>query len=403
MKKMRNSISFFLILALVLELVAVPFCGTAAVYANGIITPGEKSSVFRTQKSGKAEAEQTKTPDEGEMKTPDEGETKTPDEGETKTPGEGGTNTPDKGEPDTSNPGKPGVPDTDTGIKKPDTDADGAKKPKPDTSAKPETSVNQILITADSKKIAAGKKIALTAKVLPADASNKQVTWSLDNSNYASVDTNGVVTAKKAGAGKTVTITAAAKDGSGVKGTYEIQIVKHIVKKITLTADATAAKYGDKLKIKAKVAVSGKTANKSLKWSSDQEEYATVNEKGVVTILKQGKGEIVTITAAATDGSGIKATYQIKIKRALVTGIMLTANTLTVKAGNKLNIKATVYVSSRNASRKLKWTTSNSKYATVSKKGVLKAKKAGKGKTVKITAAATDGSGKKGTIQIKIK
>ena len=43
------------------------------------------------------------------------------------------------------------------------------------------------------------------------------------------------------------------------------------------------------------------------------------------------------------------------------------------------------------------------RYATVNSKGVVTTKKAGKGKTVKITATATDGSGKKATIKIKIK
>jgi VCBS repeat-containing protein len=39
----------------------------------------------------------------------------------------------------------------------------------------------------------------------------------------------------------------------------------------------------------------------------------------------------------------------------------------------------------------------------VTSNGVVKTKKAGKGKTVKITVAATDGSGKKTTVKIKIK
>ena len=51
----------------------------------------------------------------------------------------------------------------------------------------------------------------------------------------------------------------------------------------------------------------------------------------------------------------------------------------------------------------MKWTSSNKKYATVNSSGKVKALKAGKGKKVKITAMATDGSGKKKTVVIKIK
>ena len=57
----------------------------------------------------------------------------------------------------------------------------------------------------------------------------------------------------------------------------------------------------------------------------------------------------------------------------------------------------------KNVNKKLTYKTSNKKYATVNAKGVVTTKKAGKGKTVKITATATDGSGKKATIKIKIR
>lgn len=39
---------------------------------------------------------------------------------------------------------------------------------------------------------------------------------------------------KKAGAGKTVTITATAKDGSGVKATIKIKIMKNAVTKVKI-------------------------------------------------------------------------------------------------------------------------------------------------------------------------
>lgn len=51
----------------------------------------------------------------------------------------------------------------------------------------------------------------------------------------------------------------------------------------------------------------------------------------------------------------------------------------------------------------MKWTCSNTKYAKVNSKGKVTALKAGKGRKVKITAAATDGSGKKKTITVTIK
>ncbi len=85
-----------------------------------------------------------------------------------------------------------------------------------------------------------------------------------------------------------------------------------------------------------------------------------------------------------------------------VTSVKLRASTKKVKAGKKLVLKAIVSPNDA-AIKKLKWSSSNTKYATVTQKGVVKTKKAGKGKTVKITAKATDGSGKKATIKIRIR
>ena len=76
--------------------------------------------------------------------------------------------------------------------------------------------------------------------------------------------------------------------------------------------------------------------------------------------------------------------------------------TKTVKAGKSLKLKANV-TATKKANKKLQWTSSNTKYATVNAKGVVKTKKTAKRKTIKITAMATDGSGKKATFKIKVK
>lgn len=73
-----------------------------------------------------------------------------------------------------------------------------------------------------------------------------------------------------------------------------------------------------------------------------------------------------------------------------------------LKAGKSRLLK--VVVSPKNATnKKLTWRSSNKKYATVSKSGKVTAKRAGKGKTVRITATARDGSKKKVSLKLKIK
>lgn len=174
--------------------------------------------------------------------------------------------------------------------------------------------VQKIAVRGISNKIAASRSVSLRATVKPSNASNKKLQWKSSNTKYATVSQSGKVTTKKAGAGKKVTITANATDGSKIKGSYTIQIKKHAVSKISLKAKSTSVKAGKSVQIKATVKTTGKDANKTLKWSSCNTKYATVNSKGKVVAKKAGKGKKVKITAQALDGTGKKASVTIKIK-----------------------------------------------------------------------------------------
>ena len=116
---------------------------------------------------------------------------------------------------------------------------------------------------------------------------------------------------------------------------------------------------------------------------------------------KKTGGKKVTITATADDGSKVSASWKVTSMKGIVKKVKITG-TKTVKAGKSLKLKADV-TATKKANKKLQWTSSNTKYATVNAKGVVKTKKTAKGKTIKITAMATDGSGKKATFKIKVK
>jgi len=102
-------------------------------------------------------------------------------------------------------------------------------------------------------------------------------------------------------------------------------------------------------------------------------------------------------------GSGKNAETDKSSKKDLVSKIKLSGVSHKIAAGRKITLKAKVTLASGKVSNsKLTWKSSNKKYATVTKKGVVKVKKAGIGKTVKITAYANDGSGKKAVYSIRI-
>lgn len=76
-------------------------------------------------------------------------------------------------------------------------------------------------ITVNGNDITDGKATQFTAEVLPANASNKDITWSVSNTNLAEIDSNGLLTPKDNG---TVTVKATAIDGSGKFGELAVNI-----------------------------------------------------------------------------------------------------------------------------------------------------------------------------------
>lgn len=105
-------------------------------------------------------------------------------------------------------------------------------------------------------------------------------------------------------------------------------------------------------------------------------------------------------TAKATTSSSTTNTS--KKKKVSVKKVKLNKKKATLKYKKKLKLKATV--TPKNATnKKVKWSVSKKKYATVTQKGVVKAKKKGIGHTVKVYATAKDGSKKKAYCKVKIK
>lgn len=198
---------------------------------------------------------------------------------------------------------------------------------------------------------------------------------------------------------KTITISQAGKSKIEEKPQTPPATVK--VSSIKLGAVSGKIAAGKKVKLATDV-LPVNASNKTVTYTSSNAKYASVDSTGKVTVKKAGAGKTVTITATAADGSGKSASYKIKIMKNAVKSVKVKA-AKSVKAGKKIKAKATVKTTGKKVNKALKWTSSNTKYATVSSKGVIKTKKAGKGKTVKITATATDGSNKKSTVKIKIK
>ena len=171
--------------------------------------------------------------------------------------------------------------------------------------------------------------------------------------------------------------------------------------RLNKTAVTLYARKGtaDTLQLTAAVLPSD-AADKRIRWTSSNPKVAKVDQNGLVTVVTKKKGSC-TITAEAMDGSGVRTAMKLEIRKntAKLKKLTPAKKKLTLKVGKKATVRiklkpSTVY------NNKLKWKTSDKKIAKVTSKGVIRAIK--KGKCV-ITAAATDGSGKKAVIRVTVK
>ena len=256
--------------------------------------------------------------------------------------------------------------------------------------------VQGITLNATEQTLMVGETLALTANVLPANASNKTLSWTSSDESVATVDANGLVTTVKEG---TATITVKATDGSNASASCTITVKSAVVlvEGITLNVTEQTISEGETLALTASVTPEN-ASNKTLSWTSSDENVATVDANGLVTAVKEGTA---TITVKATDGSNTSASCTITVKApvVLVEGITLNATEQTLTEGETFALTASV--TPENATNKsLAWTSSDENVATVDANGLVTAVKEG---TATITVKATDGSNTSASCTITVK
>ena len=162
-------------------------------------------------------------------------------------------------------------------------------------------------ITLAALAIYVGESKAITATVKPDDATNKALTWTSSDETVATVDATGKVTGKKIG---TATITATARDGSGVSGSCTVTVLSH-VKKVTVTPANLTLGQNKSYTLKATVEVFGSGTDTGVTWTSSDTTIATVDATGKVTATD--KVGTVTITATSKADPAKKGTCTVKV------------------------------------------------------------------------------------------
>lgn len=165
------------------------------------------------------------------------------------------------------------------------------------------------------------------------------------------------------------------------------------VESITLEPNSAVLSVGKTLSIKAIVAPKNATAKKP-EWSSSDEAIATV-QNGKVKGIAPGTA---TITAKATDDSGISASVEITVVQPVK---KITSENAKLILAPGTTWKPEITITPADATiQKLSWASSNDKIANVDENGEITAVAVGK---CNIVGTATDDSKQKITISVQVK
>lgn len=280
-------------------------------------------------------------------------------------------------------------------------------------------------ITLNKKELSlkVGESEVLTAAVtgqdlVTPDEAQRKISWESSAPEIAAVDETGKVTALKEGnaiitaqMGEAkdscnVTVSPKAAGDSGTETKPETKPGTSTEPEVTPKPDIPAAPskvqvekvklnktkltLGVKEKFTLKASVMPKNASdKKITWKVSKKGIISLTSKGVVTAKKRGT---VKVTAAA---GGRKASCTITVKKA-PSKIRLNKTKITLKKGKTFKIK--VKLPRNTASNKITYASSHKSVASVSAKGVIKARK--KGRAV-ITAKTFNKKTAKITVTVK--
>ncbi len=228
----------------------------------------------------------------------------------------------------------------------------------------------------------------LIAEILPASATETDITWSSTKPNFATVNENGLV--EGVAAGQTVIV---AKTANGLVASCIVTVEENIIEptSISLTETDVTLEEGKKEQLLATVLPADAT-NKSVVWTSNNTDVATVSQSGRITAIAEG-----TATITATTSNGVEKTCAVTVTPVLATSVSISPKTLVFTDNEKYTVTANI--TPANASNKtIVWSVENESIARVTKDGVVTSVAVGETRLF-----ATTSNGVKASIAIDVK
>src|SRR6218665_1993191 len=227
--------------------------------------------------------------------------------------------------------------------------------------------VDGVTISPSAVSVKVDETVKLTASVTPENAADKSLTWNSSDNNIATV-ADGVVTGKSAG---TAIITAASHSNPEKLASCTVTVTV-AVEGVTLLAEGgVSVATGATLQLTVAVTPENAT-DKSLTWTSSDDNLATVSADGIVTGKSPGT---VTITVASHSNPDKSARCTVTVTSDIVplTALGVNPSSVSMLANGTQRLVA-IFTPANAADKAVTWTSSNETIAVVSSDGLVTAK-----------------------------
>lgn len=158
--------------------------------------------------------------------------------------------------------------------------------------------------TPASTEFKVGEIISLKATVLPESASDKSVVWSSCDSNVATVNAKGEVTAINVG-----TVVISATNSAGISSEISLTVVPTLAEGISVLPSSMTLKVNETGALTVNL-TPVTTTDKGIIFESSNKDVANVDENGNVVALSIGEA-IITVTTK--DGTNISAECRVSV------------------------------------------------------------------------------------------
>lgn len=230
----------------------------------------------------------------------------------------------------------------------------------------------------------------IKAKVYPINLPDKKITWKSSDDNIANIDSGGNITAQNPGKATLTAMLYSQKKSA----TATLSVRQPVTGIFMPTSTITLYTGGEGRLLQTEIFPKNAT-NQNITWKSKNTKIARVDENGRVKPVGVGMTEIT----ATTEDGGFEAKCFVNVVNSYVDVQTLSeknTDAMTIKVGDSVN--AIVTVSPSNARNKtLKWSSDDTKIATVSQAGRIRGVSVG---TANITVETTNG--KKQTFTVNV-